>query len=217
MKKIIKFVSKGLKIILSISLISLFFILSINFFVVYSTDEKITAVDYISEIEHSYDVGLILGCAVYGDTPSPMLKERLDAGIELYMANKVNKLLMSGDNLKPYYKEVDVMKQYALEKGVSEEDILLDHAGLSTYDSMYRAISDFDLNSFIVISQKYHLHRALYISQRLGVSSIGVSADKTTYSGQNYRELREILARNKDFIKSFQKPKASTDALNTIR
>lgn len=211
MKKILLLFRKVLKIALAASLISLFLVLSINLFVIYSTNRKITEVDHISEIGDSYDVGLILGCAVYGDRPSPMLKERLDAGIELYMANKVAKLLMSGDNLTPYYKEVDVMKKYAIEKGVSEEDILVDHAGLSTYDSMYRAVSDFDLNNFIIVSQKYHLHRALFISEQLGVSSIGVSADKTVYSGQSYREFREILARNKDFVKSFQKPKAITD------
>lgn len=177
-------------------------VFAVNFTVMLSTNSSITNIRQMDDIDDTYETAVILGCAVYGNRPSPMLKERLDAGILLYREKKVKKLLMSGDNVHEYYNEIDVMRDYAMEHGVLEGDILIDRLGLSTYESMHRTKELFKLDKFIVISQKYHLHRALYISHAMQAKSIGVSCDMTTYRGQLFREIREVLARNKDFIKS---------------
>ena len=107
---------------------------------------------------------------------------------------------MSGDNGQEGYDEVNVMKDYAIEKGIPSEDIFMDHAGFSTYESIYRAKEIFQVKKAIIITQKYHLYRALYIANKLDLDVIGVGADPRTYSGQIFREAREILARNKDFV-----------------
>lgn len=101
------------------------------------------------------------------------------------------------------------MKQYAIDHGVPSEHIFMDHAGISTYDSIYRAKEIFQAEKIIIVSQKYHLYRALYISDSLGVDAYGVSADPVIYAGQEFREIREIVARTKDFVKCIIKPPAS--------
>ena len=135
-----------------------------------------------------------------------MLKERLDTGIEAY--NKLDKpIIMSGDSIDENYDEVTPMKNYAIEKGIDSNIIYLDSYGISTYDSIYRIKHKF--RKIIIVTQKYHLYRALYIAKSLGVEAYGVDATKVRYVGQTYRDLREILARNKDFIKCIFKPKAT--------
>jgi vancomycin permeability regulator SanA len=101
------------------------------------------------------------------------------------------------------------MKQYALDKGIASEDIFMDHAGISTYDSIYRAKEIFQADNVIIVTQQYHLYRALYISESLGINAYGVSADPRIYVGQELRELREIMARAKDFVKCIFKPPSS--------
>ena len=104
------------------------------------------------------------------------------------------------------YNEVGTMKEYAVNEGVPSEDIFMDHAGFSTYESLYRAKEIFGADRIIIVSQEYHLYRALYIAKALGIEAYGVSADLRSYSGQYKRDLREILARNKDFILAITKP-----------
>ncbi len=153
------------------------------------------------------DCILVLGAGLLPDgTPNYMLRDRLDQGIRLYSNGDAPKLLMSGDNGKEGYDEVNAMKQYALLNGVPACDIFLDHAGFSTYESMYRAKEIFQAEKIIVITQKYHLYRAVYIARGLNVDAYGVASDPYTYAGQNIREVREILARNKDFIMTLLKP-----------
>ena len=113
---------------------------------------------------------------------------------------------MSGDHGREDYDEVNVMKSYAVENGVPDSDVFMDHAGFSTYDSIYRAKAVFEADSIIIVTQKYHLYRALYIAERLGVNAVGVSADLDDYSGQLKRDLREIAARDKDFFSCLFKP-----------
>ena len=150
---------------------------------------------------------LVLGCAVWaGNQPSPMLKDRLDAAIELYKAGAAPKILMSGDNSVKEYSEPDCMLAYALEQGVPEEDIFLDFAGFSTYDSIYRAKAVFTAERFILVTQKYHMFRALSLCKALGVEALGTSSDQRKYTGRYYREAREVLARDKDLIKGLLKP-----------
>jgi len=114
---------------------------------------------------------------------------------------------MSGDHGTVEYDEVNAMKQYAIEKGIDSEQIFMDHAGFSTYESIYRAKEIFGAERVVIITQEYHLYRALYIADALGLEAYGVASDQRTYSGQTMRDVREILARNKDFLTSLFKPK----------
>lgn len=158
----------------------------------------------VSELTaEDYQCALVLGCAVYADgEPSAMLRDRLDTGIALYNAGIVPKLLLSGDHGQVEYDELSVMYNYCLRAGVPEDDIFLDHAGFSTYDSVYRAQSIFCVESMIVVTQTYHEFRALYTAEQLGIKVKGVSSDQQKYSGAAYREIREVLARAKDFFKA---------------
>ena len=153
------------------------------------------------------DCILVLGCGVREDgSPSLMLRDRLEKGIELYEAGAAPKLLMSGDHGRKDYDEVNLMKGYAMEKGVPSEDIFMDHAGFSTYDSMYRARDIFCAEKVIIVSQEYHLYRALYLAEKLGLKAYGVPALDVNYRGQAYREFREMLARAKDFCTAVIQP-----------
>lgn len=149
------------------------------------------------------DCVMILGAGIEdANTPSPMLKDRLDAGIELYHAGVAPKILLTGDNGSVGHNEIHVMLSYAMQAGVPEEDIFCDHAGFSTYDSMYRARDIFGVEKTIVVTQKYHEYRALYTGKKLGLEVAGVSADQEKYGGQIYRDFRECLAIIKDFFKA---------------
>ena len=135
-----------------------------------------------------------------------ILQDRLDCGIALYKAGAAPKIIMSGDNSTEHYNECAAMKRYAIAQGVPSEDIFCDHAGFSTYESMYRARDVFGAKRIVIVSQKYHLYRALYVAERLGLDAYGVSADLRPYAGQEARELREVLARNKDFFTAIVQP-----------
>lgn len=175
---------------------------TINLVVVLSAKNRI-----ISSFKES-DAILVLGAGVWGDKPSYMLADRLDEAISLYKKGYAKKIIMSGDHGENDYDEVNVMKNYAIEKGVPSEDIFMDHAGFSTYDSIYRAKHIFKVNSLIIVTQKYHLFRALYIAKSLKVDAYGVNSDPRSYTGRTLREAREVLARNKDFFKCIIKPKS---------
>ena len=135
-----------------------------------------------------------------------MLEDRLLQGIELYNNNVSTKIIMSGDHGREEYDEVNIMKEFAIEKGVPSENIFMDHAGFSTYESIYRAKEIFEADKIVIVTQKYHLYRALHIANSLGIEAYGVGADPRQYVGAMYREIREILARNKDFVKCLFKP-----------
>lgn len=179
--------------------------LSINFYVVNKTKNKIVTEKQAKELEN-VDCILVLGAGIWGDKPSPMLEDRLLQGITLYNNQTSLKIIMSGDHGKEEYDEVNVMKDFAIEKGVKSEDIFMDHAGFSTYDSVYRAKEIFKAQKIIIVTQKYHLHRALYVAEKLGIEAYGVASDPREYRGQVVRELREVLARDKDFFKCIIKP-----------
>ena len=158
------------------------------------------------EASEPYDCILVLGAGVEGDSPSDMLRDRLDTAIELYKKGIAPKLLMSGDHGDVDYDEVNVMKNYAIEQGVPSEDIFMDHAGFSTYESMYRAREIFGAERVVVVSQKYHLYRALYIGRSFGMDVCGVNADLRDYNNEFYQETREVVARFKDFFYCIFKP-----------
>ena len=148
------------------------------------------------------DCALVLGCGIKDEeTPSPMLKDRLDAGIALYKEGIVPKILLSGDNGQEYHNELHVMLKYTKEAGVPKEDIFCDHAGFSTFDSVYRADTVFKAKKVLIVTQKYHEYRALYIAEKLDLEAMGVASDQQRYFGETYRNAREALARVKDFFK----------------
>jgi len=181
-------------------------IVSINAYVKSSGQDSILTVEKASEIK-DVDCIIILGCGVKDDGfPSDMLNDRLLVGIELYEKGASKKILMSGDHGREGYDEVNVMKQFALDKGVISENVFMDHAGFSTYESMYRAIDIFEAKKVIIVTQGYHLYRALYIAEKLGIEAYGVASDLRNYVNQTYFDRREILARNKDFFSVIFKP-----------
>jgi len=146
------------------------------------------------------DCILVLGCYVYNNgNPSAMLEDRLRRGVELYEAGVSEKLLMSGDHGTKGYDEVGTMKAYATEREIPSQNVFMDHAGFSTYESMYRAAEVFEADKIVIVTQKYHLYRAVYAARALGLDAYGVAADYRSYSGQIMRDIREVLARCKDF------------------
>ena len=153
------------------------------------------------------DCILVLGCYVHDDgTPSHMLEDRLKRGVELHRLGAAEKLLMSGDHGRSNYDEVAAMKLYAVKSGIASEQVFMDHAGFSTYESMYRAKEIFQAEKVIIVTQKYHLYRAVHNARRLGIDAYGVAADYREYSGQFVRDVREVLARVKDFAVCLYKP-----------
>ena len=173
--------------------------LLLNGYIITQSKDRIVSPQKLPDSD--LDCILILGAGVREDnTPSHMLEDRLLEGISLFKSNAAPKILMSGDHGREEYDEVTVMKKFAIEKGVPSEDIFMDHAGFSTYESLYRAKEIFGCKRIVIVTQKYHLYRALYIAESLGIEAYGVPSDPRTYFGQSYRELREILARDKDFF-----------------
>ena len=179
----------------ALALCVLIFTLTVNLVVVCSVRDDIG--EDFSESSEVYAV--VLGAKVHeGGRLSDMLHDRMDAAIALYQEGKVQKLLLSGDG-SGEWSEVKYMKLYALENGVREEDIVEDPEGYSTYETMQRAKSVYGAENIVAVTQSYHLYRAMYIARDMGMNVKGASADLDVYSGQLYRDIREVLARVKDF------------------
>ena len=172
--------------------------LLLNLYVVRSTEDRIHTDQLPAD---GADCILVLGAGVRPDgSPSDMLFDRVQTGLSLYHSGTAPKLLMSGDHGQTDYDEVACMLSLAREDGVPAEDIFLDHAGFSTYESLVRAKEVFGAQRVVIVTQKYHLHRALYIADSLGLEAVGVSADLRSYRGQRMRDAREAAARVKDVL-----------------
>ena len=144
---------------------------------------------------------LVLGARVWANGKmSDIFRDRVETGLRLYNQNKVQKILISGDHGRKDYDEVNAAKLYLLERGVLPEDIFLDHAGFDTYDSLYRAKNIFKVTSLIVVTQNFHLPRALYIAKKIKIDACGVSADLHNYIGEKKRNRREVLANIKAWL-----------------
>lgn len=156
------------------------------------------------------DAILVLGAYVTPNgTVSPMLNDRLTVGQELYQSGKAEKLIVSGDHGRKDYDEVNAMKKFLMDRGISDHDIFMDHAGFSTYESLYRARDIFQTKKIIIVTQEYHLMRAVFIARELGIEAYGVASDIHDYGPvMGQYKIREIAARNKDFLwAKFIKPK----------
>ncbi len=182
-------------------------LLLLNLYIKASVTSNILSLDEAMAVD-GVDCILVLGAGVWSDNrPSPMLEDRLQFGVKLYQNGTSSRLLMSGDHGRKNYDEVNVMKQYAMAEGIPSTHIFMDHAGFSTYESLYRARDIFEADKVVIVTQKYHLYRALYIADRLGIEAYGVASDPRIYANQNNRELREVLARVKDYFYCLVQPK----------
>lgn len=185
--------------ILAVGLFCLAGILTFNAYIKRTMGARILKAEQAADMDA--DCILVLGAGVRDDgTPSHMLEDRLKTGGTLYECGASTRLLMSGDHGRTDYNEVGVMKAYAVSWGVPDTDVFMDHAGFSTYESLYRARDIFGAEKILIVSQGYHLYRALYIAEQLGLEAYGIAADLRTYAGQPVREVREIAARMKDAL-----------------
>lgn len=211
---------KLMKVFLALIFTGVFTCLGINGFVKAASGGRIVTIEALKESvdeeretgqeepETQTDAVLVLGAQVKPDgSLSRMLKERLDTGISIYKAGITDRMIMSGDHGRDDYDEVNAMKSYAIEQGVPSECIFMDHAGFSTYESMYRAKEIFEAERLVVVTQKYHMYRALYDAKALGIEAAGVTCDTRVYSGDKYRKLREMAARIKDVGYTIAKPR----------
>ena len=195
-----------LSIVLCLCILGITTLAVINSIVKLSTGKQIISSEEAAKLE-DVDCILVLGCFVKDDgRPSDMLHDRLTRGVELYDLGAAPKLLMSGDHGREEYDEVAAMKQFAIDAGIPSEDVFMDHAGFSTYESIYRAKEIFQADKILIVTQEYHLYRAIYIADQLGVEAYGVSSDYHTYVGQFMRDFREMLARVKDCATCIFKP-----------
>ncbi len=182
-------------VIVSLLLVCAAFSVGVN---VYMTSSYKKLTDTAPDGE-KFDCILILGAKVFeSGGVSAMLADRLDRGIELYFAGVSDRILVSGDHGRTEYDEVNTMKAYCVERGVPSEAVFMDHAGFSTYESIVRAKEIFGCESVMIVTQEYHLYRALYIAKAKGLYAYGASASKQTYTGQTKRDMREFAARIKD-------------------
>lgn len=180
--------------------------LGINMYVRSVVSERILTVEEASELDA--DCILVLGSGIKLDgTPGKVLTDRLDKSLVLYEQGTSEKLLMSGDHGRINYDEVNAMKDYAMERGVPSEDVFMDHAGFSTYESMYRAAAIFEVEKTVIVTQKYHLYRSVYNALSMGIDAYGVASDLESYKGSFSREIREFLAIAKDFVYCIFQPK----------
>ena len=197
--RIVKYIKVYVAALLALGVLGAVAVLGINLWVTGSVRDRILT-EQEAACMQDVDCIVVLGCQVRSDgSPSHMLEDRLKRGIALYQQGAAPKLLMSGDHGTATYDEVNAMKRYAVEAGIPSEDVFMDHAGFSTYETMSRAIRIFGADKVIIVTQQYHLYRALYVAKALGIETYGVAADYRQYSGQLARDVREVLARIKDF------------------
>lgn len=177
-------------------------VVGINAYMIsYANKYILTEEDLKSE---DFDCIMVLGAGLWDGEPSPMLQERLDFGLIAYETECSGKLLMSGDHGRKEYDEVNKMKEVAVQNGVPADKVFMDHAGFSTYESMYRARDVFQVEKMVIVTQEYHLYRAVYNARKLGIDAYGFAADRLEYP--IYNDVREALARLKDFFYCIVEP-----------
>lgn len=206
-KKIKALIKKTFRLGVYTAVILGILVLYLNLGVILAADGRTYADGSALTVDNPYDCVIVLGCGVRPDgTPTDMLNDRVVTAVSLYHSGKANKLLMSGDHGRVEYDEVNVMKNLAISLGVPSEDIFMDHAGFSTYETMARASHIFGVDRAIVVTQDFHLARALYLAGSFGIDAVGVKANPRLYYGQTMSEARELAARPKDILYSLFRP-----------
>jgi vancomycin permeability regulator SanA len=181
---------------------------AINLAMVQATNKRLVSVSEAAELgaAEPFDAILVLGAGLYADgRPMPMLASRIETGAELYLAGAAPVVLASGDNSRAEYNEVAAMHRGAVAAGLPAKDVYLDYAGFSTYESIYRARDVFGARRILIVTQAYHLPRALHDARALGLEAYGVAAEPHS-NGQGGRDLREVAARVKDWVWGLFKP-----------
>lgn len=185
----------------AIALAAVLYFVSSNLIIALSTRKQIYDLDSFEAKGEGYDCILVLGCGVYSDgTPTPFLSDRLKTAVDLYNMGFTDKILLSGDHINADYDEPGTMRRYCLEKGVPEDAIIIDNLGLSTYESMYRAKNVYGIDSAVIVTQEYHLARAVFDCNSAGIRCKGVWAVNSGYVVAIYNYVRESVARCKDFL-----------------
>ncbi|ATD56149.1 SanA protein [Clostridium chauvoei] len=155
----------------------------------------------LEDLPKNSDAIIVLGAGVKDDgNPSDILVDRLETSLEVYKEDKSNTFILTGDHGRENYNEVKAMKDYIMKNDINEKHVFMDHAGFSTYDSMYRAKEIFKVDKAIIVTNKYHLPRALYIARKLGIEAYGIPSDIRRYLFIDSYKKREKLAQLKDFI-----------------
>ncbi len=181
------------------------FVVGVNAYIKDKGDNTIITSEESEKLE-DVDCIIVLGCYVKEDgTPGNILADRLKTGVKLYKNGVAPKIIMSGDHSSDEYNEVASMKNYAVTAGVPSEDVFMDHAGFSTYETMYRAKEVFKAKKVVIVTQEYHLYRSVYIAEKLGMEAYGVASE------YELNESREILARCKDFMTTIIKPRPACE------
>ena len=208
----------GLILVLTPFLINHHMIHSTKDQISYTTNDETSVIAFLSDITDKSsmqaDAIIVLGASVYSDgTPSPMLKDRLDAAVDTYFKFLVAEnielpIIVSGDggSESESYDEVHAMADYLIVSGVSPTHIIKDPHGFSTYESVYNAQTAFNVQSPIIITQEYHLYRALYVANQLNMTPTGIATVDVSYENQDKRNIREFMARTKDFFQSIVQP-----------
>ena len=208
MKNIIK---NSFAICASLVAIALIIVVVPNAIMLASAGRCIVQPKEVGKLESDFDCILVLGAGVYSDkTPTPMLNDRLVVACEAYELGLSDRIIMSGDHRTDDYNEPAAMKKFAIEQGIDSKVIFMDHAGVSTYDSIYRAINIFGAKKILIVTQEYHLYRAIFIARSLGAEAYGVSANLRSYMKQPIYTAREWGARVKDMALSILRPQAET-------
>ena len=193
----------ALWISLAVVALLLLSILLIDLLVIFGAG-KITEGNKEYSITKKYDAIVVLGAGLRPDgTPSNMLEDRLKGAIELYKKGIAPKIIVSGDCSGEHYDEVSAMKKFCIDNGVLEADILRDDKGFSTYETMDNVVRGMGYKNIIVVTQKYHIYRSVYLARRMGAEADGFSTDYREYIfwAQRKRDVREFAARIKDFFK----------------
>ena len=191
-----------ISLVISASVLLFALFIAINRDVVFQASRgEIFACTDANRVEKRYGAIVVLGAGLQADgSPSHMLEDRLKAAVELWKADSAERLILSGDRAGEHYDEVSAMEKYCLDAGVPADAIVCDYTGFSTYETVYNTVAMLGEKDIIVVTQKYHLYRALYLARRLGAQADGMCADYRTYRGQIFRDLREYVARAKDFF-----------------
>ena len=199
-------IKKLIAVFVSICILIGAFAVGVNAYMLISAEDNILTLEQVKEVENA-DCILVLGCMVWSETtPSHMLEDRLLVAVDLYKQGTAPKILMTGDHGTEEYDEVNVMKSFAVDKGVESENVFMDHAGFSTYESMYRAKEVFKAEKIVIVTQGYHLPRAIKCAEALGLEAYGVPSDLRSYGKDVYNNVREFAARVKDFFYCIIKP-----------
>jgi vancomycin permeability regulator SanA len=181
--------------LIALAVVGLLSVYIINLHVHSYTDQKLQTSITEIPVEEPPRVAIVFGAGVRSDgSPKDALYDRIVTAVELYRAGRVRKLLMSGDNPTQQYDEPTAMKQTAMQLGVPESDIVLDFAGRRTYDTCYRAKEIFEVRKAILVTQEFHQARSLYLCNNLGVDSVGITANRRKYLGENYWAFREFFS-----------------------